>query len=91
MLAAGSNSSISKDAGPPSVQNPAPASSVSVEAKAQRVENGTVTAQHGQFTSKYVQHPTQKFKVIIQGCMVLDNKRVWLCTNLTILCFLQLR
>lgn len=55
MLAATSNSSISKDAGPPSIQNPAPASSASVEVKAQRVENGTVTAQHGKRMSKYTE------------------------------------
>ncbi|XP_051278454.1 ubiquitin-associated protein 2 isoform X3 [Dicentrarchus labrax] len=35
-----SNSSVSKDAGPPPIQNPAPASSPSVDIKAQRVENG---------------------------------------------------
>lgn len=52
MLATTSNSSIPKDAGPPSIQNPAPASSTSVEVKAQRVENGPVTAQHSKFTWK---------------------------------------
>ncbi|XP_038558861.1 ubiquitin-associated protein 2-like isoform X1 [Micropterus salmoides] len=45
-LAATSNSSVSKDAGQQSIQNPAPASSSSVEVKAHRVENGPVTAQH---------------------------------------------
>ncbi|XP_018523902.1 ubiquitin-associated protein 2 isoform X1 [Lates calcarifer] len=46
-LAATSSSSIvSKDAGPPPMQSPAPASSPSVDVKAQRVENGPVTAQH---------------------------------------------
>ncbi|KAM9858239.1 ubiquitin-associated protein 2-like isoform 2-T2 [Aulostomus maculatus] len=43
-LATTSNSSISKDAVPPPVQSPAPASSPSVEIKAQRLENGPVTA-----------------------------------------------
>ncbi|KAM3610427.1 uncharacterized protein V6R79_004004 [Siganus canaliculatus] len=38
-------SSVSKDAGLPQIQNPPPASSPSVEVKAQRVENGPVTAQ----------------------------------------------
>ncbi|XP_044053581.1 ubiquitin-associated protein 2-like isoform X2 [Siniperca chuatsi] len=46
MLASTSNGSVSKDAGPPPIQNPAPASSPSLEVKAQRVENGPVTAQH---------------------------------------------
>ncbi|XP_034396983.1 ubiquitin-associated protein 2-like isoform X2 [Cyclopterus lumpus] len=46
MLANASNVSISKDAGPPLVQNPVPACSPSLEVKAQRVENGPVTAQH---------------------------------------------
>ncbi|XP_029998806.1 ubiquitin-associated protein 2-like isoform X2 [Sphaeramia orbicularis] len=47
-LAATSNSSsVSKEAGPPPIPSPAPAPSPSVEAvKAQRVENGPVTAQH---------------------------------------------
>uniref|UniRef100_UPI0037E896AD ubiquitin-associated protein 2-like isoform X2 n=1 Tax=Semicossyphus pulcher TaxID=241346 RepID=UPI0037E896AD len=45
-LAPSSSSNVSKDAGPPPTQNPAPASSPSVEVKAQRVENGPVTAQH---------------------------------------------
>ncbi|XP_040898101.1 ubiquitin-associated protein 2-like isoform X2 [Toxotes jaculatrix] len=40
------SSSVSKDAGPPPMQSPAPASSPSVDIKAQRVENGPVTAQH---------------------------------------------
>lgn len=51
-LATTSNSSVSKDAGPPPIQNPAPASSPSVEVKAPRVENGPVTAQHCKFFSK---------------------------------------
>lgn len=52
-LAATSSSSIvSKDAGPPPMQSPAPASSPSVDVKAQRVENGPVTAQHCKFISK---------------------------------------
>ncbi|XP_023266420.1 ubiquitin-associated protein 2-like isoform X2 [Seriola lalandi dorsalis] len=41
-----SSSSVSKDAGPPPMQSPAPASSPSVDIKAQRVENGPITAQH---------------------------------------------
>ncbi|XP_073322052.1 ubiquitin-associated protein 2-like isoform X2 [Pagrus major] len=45
-LATTSNSNVSKDAGPSPIQNPAPASSPSVEVKAQRVENGPLTAQH---------------------------------------------
>nr|XP_046243492.1 ubiquitin-associated protein 2-like isoform X2 [Scatophagus argus] len=45
-LATTSNSSLSKDVGTPPIQNPAPPSSPSVEAKAQRVDNGPVTAQH---------------------------------------------
>ncbi|TMS03927.1 Ubiquitin-associated protein 2 [Larimichthys crocea] len=45
-LATTSNSAVSKDAGPPPIQNPVPACSPSVEAKAQRVDNGPVTAQH---------------------------------------------
>ncbi|XP_033475751.2 ubiquitin-associated protein 2-like isoform X2 [Epinephelus lanceolatus] len=45
-LATASNISVSKDAGPSPIPNPAPASSPSVEVKAQRVENGPVTAQH---------------------------------------------
>ncbi|XP_041643236.1 ubiquitin-associated protein 2-like isoform X2 [Cheilinus undulatus] len=44
-LATPSNN-VSKDVGPPPMQNPAPASSPSVEIKPQRVENGPVTAQH---------------------------------------------
>ncbi|XP_074526178.1 ubiquitin-associated protein 2-like isoform X2 [Halichoeres trimaculatus] len=44
-IAATSNSNVSKDAGPPSIQNPAPSPSTSVEVKPQRVENGQVTAQ----------------------------------------------
>ncbi|XP_029295388.1 ubiquitin-associated protein 2-like isoform X2 [Cottoperca gobio] len=40
------SSIVSKDAGPPPIQNSAPASAPSVEVKAQRVENGPVTAQH---------------------------------------------
>lgn len=47
--AATSNNNVSKDAGPPSIQNPAPSSSTSVEAKPQRVENGPVTAQPCKF------------------------------------------
>ncbi|XP_060894904.1 ubiquitin-associated protein 2-like [Labrus mixtus] len=45
-LATTSNSNVSKDAGPPPIQNPAPAPSPSVDVKPQRVENGPVTAQH---------------------------------------------
>ncbi|KAM7391948.1 hypothetical protein PAMP_022594 [Pampus punctatissimus] len=45
-LATTSNSSVSKDAGPPPIQSPAPASSPSVDIKAQRLENGPVTALH---------------------------------------------
>ncbi|XP_041793003.1 ubiquitin-associated protein 2-like isoform X1 [Chelmon rostratus] len=41
-----SNSSVSKDAGTPPIQNPAPASSPSVEVKAQRIENGPVPGQN---------------------------------------------
>ncbi|XP_040011391.1 ubiquitin-associated protein 2-like isoform X2 [Xiphias gladius] len=40
-----SSSSVSKDTGPPSMQSPAPASSPSVDIKAQRMDNGPVTAQ----------------------------------------------
>ncbi|XP_008292657.1 ubiquitin-associated protein 2-like isoform X2 [Stegastes partitus] len=46
MMATTSNSSVSKDAGPPPMQSPAPAPSPSADVKAQRVENGPVTAQH---------------------------------------------
>ncbi|XP_054466887.1 ubiquitin-associated protein 2-like isoform X2 [Anoplopoma fimbria] len=46
MLANGSNINVSKDAGPPPIQNSVPACSPSLEGKAQRVENGPVTAQH---------------------------------------------
>ncbi|XP_034727746.1 ubiquitin-associated protein 2-like isoform X5 [Etheostoma cragini] len=45
-LATASSISVPKDAGPPSLQNSAPAFSPSVEVKAQRVENGPVTAHH---------------------------------------------
>ncbi|XP_042277689.1 ubiquitin-associated protein 2-like isoform X2 [Thunnus albacares] len=45
-LATTSNSNVSKDAGPPPIQSPAPASSPSVDIKAQRLENGPVTALH---------------------------------------------
>ncbi|XP_032372204.1 ubiquitin-associated protein 2 isoform X5 [Etheostoma spectabile] len=45
-LATASSISVPKDAGPPSLQNPGPAFSPSVEVKAQRVENGPVTAHH---------------------------------------------
>ncbi|CAJ1068426.1 ubiquitin-associated protein 2-like isoform X3 [Xyrichtys novacula] len=45
-VTATSNSNVSKDAGPPPIQNPTPSSSPSVEVKPQRVENGPVTAQH---------------------------------------------
>ncbi|XP_059193480.1 ubiquitin-associated protein 2-like isoform X2 [Centropristis striata] len=45
-LATASNISVSKDAGPPPIQIPAPACSPSVEVKPQRMENGPVTAQH---------------------------------------------
>ncbi|XP_063753773.1 ubiquitin-associated protein 2-like isoform X2 [Eleginops maclovinus] len=45
-LATGSNISVSKDAGPSPIQNPAPVPSASVEIKTQRVENGPITAQH---------------------------------------------
>lgn len=41
-LVTSSNSSVSKDAGQHLMQNPVPASSTSVEVKAQRVENGLV-------------------------------------------------
>ncbi|XP_070689253.1 ubiquitin-associated protein 2-like isoform X2 [Pempheris klunzingeri] len=44
-LATTSNISVSKDAGPPPIQNAAP-TAASVEVKAQRLENGPVTAQH---------------------------------------------
>ncbi|XP_029915906.1 ubiquitin-associated protein 2-like isoform X2 [Myripristis murdjan] len=41
------NNNVAKEAGPPTVQSPAPASSPSsVEVKPQRVENGPVTAPH---------------------------------------------
>ncbi|XP_074493956.1 ubiquitin-associated protein 2-like isoform X2 [Sebastes fasciatus] len=45
-LATASNINVSKDAGPPPMQNPVAASYPSLEIKAQRVENGPVTAQH---------------------------------------------
>ena len=47
-----SSSTVSKDTGPLSMQSPAPASSASVDIKAQRVDNGPVTAQHCKFISK---------------------------------------
>uniref|UniRef100_A0A3Q1F1S7 Ubiquitin-associated protein 2-like n=1 Tax=Acanthochromis polyacanthus TaxID=80966 RepID=A0A3Q1F1S7_9TELE len=46
MVTTTSNSSVSTDAGPPPMQSPAPAPSPSADIKAQRVENGPVTAQH---------------------------------------------
>ncbi|CAN9513175.1 unnamed protein product [Ophioblennius macclurei] len=46
MLAPTSSSTVPKDTAPSAVQIPAPAPSPSAEIKAQRVENGTVTAQH---------------------------------------------
>ncbi|KAF7669880.1 hypothetical protein LDENG_00100650 [Lucifuga dentata] len=46
MVVPASNISVAKEAGSPPVQSPAPSSSPSVEAKAQRMENGPVTAQH---------------------------------------------
>ncbi|XP_072243945.1 ubiquitin-associated protein 2-like isoform X3 [Leuresthes tenuis] len=45
-LATTSNSSVSKDAGPPLMQSPVPAPSPSADTKPQRVENGPVTSQH---------------------------------------------
>lgn len=42
--ASGSGAALCKDAGSPSLQSPAPS-----EAKAQRVENGQVAAQHSEF------------------------------------------
>lgn len=52
MLATTTNSSVSKDAGQPPMQSPAPAPSPSAEIKAQRMENGPVTAQHCTFNPK---------------------------------------
>ncbi|XP_069555491.1 ubiquitin-associated protein 2-like isoform X2 [Brachyistius frenatus] len=46
MLTTTSNSTVSKDAGPPPMQSPALAPSPSADVKAQRVENGPVNAQH---------------------------------------------
>ncbi|XP_041856044.1 ubiquitin-associated protein 2-like isoform X1 [Melanotaenia boesemani] len=46
MLTTTSNNSVSKDAGLPPMQSPAPASSPSIDAKLLRVENGPVTSQH---------------------------------------------
>ncbi|XP_068461024.1 ubiquitin-associated protein 2-like isoform X2 [Clinocottus analis] len=46
MLANAGNISVSKDAGPPPIQNPVPACAPSLEVKARRVETGPVTAQH---------------------------------------------
>lgn len=43
-LASGSGAALSKEAGPPTLQSPAPS-----EPKAQRVENGQVAAQQGAF------------------------------------------
>lgn len=57
-----SNSSVSKDAGTPPIQNPAPASSPSVEVKAQRIENGPVPGQNCKFISKWIRNPALKFK-----------------------------
>ncbi|XP_063345614.1 ubiquitin-associated protein 2-like isoform X2 [Pelmatolapia mariae] len=48
MLATTSNSSISKDQGQSPMQAPAPAPSPSADNKAQRLENGSVTAQHSE-------------------------------------------
>ncbi|XP_068167088.1 ubiquitin-associated protein 2-like isoform X2 [Antennarius striatus] len=45
-LSTTSNGNVSKGAGPPPVQNPVSSSSPPVEVKAQRAENGLVTAQH---------------------------------------------
>nr|XP_020458070.1 ubiquitin-associated protein 2-like [Monopterus albus] len=45
-LAATSNSNLSKDARPPPMQSPVPASSPTVDVKAQSMENGSVPAQH---------------------------------------------
>ncbi|KAK2902058.1 ubiquitin-associated protein 2-like isoform X2 [Channa argus] len=46
MLVTTSNSGVSKDARPQSVQSPAASSTSSVDIKAQQVENGAVTTQH---------------------------------------------
>ena len=51
-LATTSNSSVSKDAGPPLMQSPVPAPSPSADTKPQRVENGPVTSQHGKLISE---------------------------------------
>lgn len=59
MLATSSNGSLTKDAVPPSIPNPAPASSAPVELKAQRVENDPVAAQHGKFILKEMRKPAQ--------------------------------
>lgn len=48
MLATTSNGSISKDQGQSPMQAPAPAPSPSADNKAQRLENGSVTAQHSE-------------------------------------------
>lgn len=50
MLATTSNSSISKDQGQSPMQAPAP--SPSADNKAQRLENGSITAQHCKFMSE---------------------------------------
>lgn len=50
-LVTSSNSSISKDAGQHPIQNPVPASSTSVEVKAQRAENGLI-APHSKLKKK---------------------------------------
>ncbi|TNN62572.1 Ubiquitin-associated protein 2-like [Liparis tanakae] len=46
MLGNASSIGVSKDSGPPPVQNPVPACSRSLEVKAQRSETGPVTSQH---------------------------------------------
>ncbi|XP_071339150.1 ubiquitin-associated protein 2-like isoform X2 [Trachinotus anak] len=46
LTTASSSSSVSKDAGLPLMQSPAPASSPSMDIKAQRVDNGPVPGQH---------------------------------------------
>ncbi|KAF7200368.1 transcript variant X1 [Nothobranchius furzeri] len=64
MMATTSNSSVSKDAGPPSLQIPAPAHSSSADVKAQRVENGPVMSQT--LESKFQPEPSAVLSQLAQ-------------------------
>uniref|UniRef100_A0A1A7YR57 Ubiquitin associated protein 2 n=1 Tax=Iconisemion striatum TaxID=60296 RepID=A0A1A7YR57_9TELE len=63
-MATTSHSSVSKDAGPPSLQIPAPAPSSSADAKAQRVENGPVMSQT--LESKFQPEPSAVLSQLAQ-------------------------